>query len=107
MTKLERVTRPNGGLILVLPDYRRTFDHRRTPIPIGHMLEDYARDTGEDDLTHLPEILELHDLELDRPAGSLEQFRERSLNNFSNRCLHQHVFVRTIAASFSPKRALR
>jgi hypothetical protein len=56
------------------------------------MLEDYARDTGEDDLTHLPEILELHDLDLDRPAGSLQQFRERSLNNFSNRCRHQHVF---------------
>jgi hypothetical protein len=29
---------------------------------------------------------------MDPPAGSPEQFRQRSENNFSNRCLHHHVF---------------
>ncbi len=88
----KRVTKPNGGLILVLPDYRRTFDHRRPVTTVEHMLEDYESNMGEDDLTHLAEILELHDLRMDLPAGSPEQFRERSENNFSNRCLHHHVF---------------
>jgi SAM-dependent methyltransferase len=88
----QRVTRPNGSLVLVLPNYANTFDHRREPTAVSHMLEDFNRDTQEDDLTHLPEILSKHDLSMDRPAGSPEEFRERSLNNFTNRCLHHHVF---------------
>ena len=92
LQKWKRVTRPNGGLILVLPHYCRTFDHRRAPTPVEHMLEDYASKMGEDDLSHLPEIMELHDLSLDPGAGSAQEFRERSLNNLSNRCLHHHVF---------------
>jgi SAM-dependent methyltransferase len=88
----KRVTRPNGGFILVLPYCRNTFDHRRPVTKVEHMLEDYASNMGEDDLTHLPEILQLHDLSMDPPAGSPEQFRQRSENNFSNRCLHHHVF---------------
>jgi len=90
----KRVIRPSGALILVLPDYKRTFDHRREPTSADHMLEDFERNIGEDDLTHVPEILEKHDLSMDPAAGSLEQFRQRSLGNFSNRCLHHHVFDR-------------
>jgi len=88
----QRVLRPSGALVLVLPYYRRTFDHRREPTSVDHMLEDFERNVGEDDLTHVPEILEKHDLSMDPKAGSLEQFRQRSLDNFSNRCLHHHVF---------------
>jgi len=60
--------------------------------PFGHLLEDFAGDIGEDDLTHLDEILRLHDLRRDPPAGNLTQFRERSLKNLQNRTLHHHVF---------------
>jgi len=87
-----RVTRSGGGLILVLPNYSQTFDHRRTPTSVDHMFEDLRRDTQEDDLTHVPEILDKHDLSLDPLAGSAEEFRRRSLDNFNNRCLHHHVF---------------
>ena len=88
----QRITRPGGVLILVLPDHAKTFDHQREPTSVTHMLEDFDRDTQEDDLTHLPEILREHDLEMDPGAGSPEEFRERSQNNFANRCLHHHVF---------------
>jgi SAM-dependent methyltransferase len=91
----KRVTRPTGGLILVLPNHAKTFDHRRDPTSVAHMLEDFDSDTKEDDLTHLPEILELHDLSMDPAAGSAGQFRRRSLDNFTNRCLHHHVFNET------------
>ena len=90
-----RVTRPGGGLILVLPNYAKTFDHQRAPTTVKHMLEDYERNTQEDDLSHLPEILRAHDLSMDPGAGSAEEFRSRSLNNFTNRCLHHHVFDET------------
>lgn len=87
-----RVVKPGGVIILLLPDYRRTFDHRREPTPVEHMLEDYELRRDERDLTHLEEILELHDLSLDPAAGSKEEFHQRSLRNFENRCLHHHVF---------------
>jgi SAM-dependent methyltransferase len=87
-----RVAKPDGGLILVLPNYAKTFDHRRVPTTVEHMLEDYERNTQEDDLSHLPEILQLHDLSMDSGAGSAEEFRSRSLDNLKNRCLHHHVF---------------
>jgi hypothetical protein len=48
--------------------------------------------TPEDELTHLEEILTLHDLALDPPAGNLAAFEKRSRANFQNRCLHHHVF---------------
>jgi hypothetical protein len=56
------------------------------------MFRDFEQNVGEDDLTHLQEILEKHDLKRDPLAGSWENFKQRSLDNFSNRCLHHHVF---------------
>jgi SAM-dependent methyltransferase len=91
----KRVTRPGGGLVLVLPNHSKTFDHRRSPTTVDHMFEDFERNMQEDDLSHLPEILQTHDLSLDLAAGSAEEFRSRSLNNFTNRCLHHHVFDKT------------
>lgn len=87
-----RVLKPNGAIVLVLPDGRRTFDHRRFPTPVSHMLSDYQANIGEEDLTHLEEILTKHDLRRDPSAGTLENFRKRSIENFSFRCLHHHVF---------------
>jgi SAM-dependent methyltransferase len=88
----QRVLKPTGALVLVLPYYRGTFDHRRQPTSVDHMFHDFEQNTGEDDLTHLPEILEKHDLRKDLAAGSLQEFHARSLDNLSNRCLHHHVF---------------
>jgi SAM-dependent methyltransferase len=87
-----RVVKAGGTVIILLPNYRHTFDHRRSPTAIEHMLQDYALDRDETDATHIEEILELHDLARDPGAGSAEQFRQRSLRNFENRGLHHHVF---------------
>jgi hypothetical protein len=75
-----------------LPNHLRTFDHRRSPTTVDHMFEDFRQQTPEDDLFHLPEILEKHDFSLDPGTASLEEFHRRSLDNFNNRCLHHHVF---------------
>jgi len=88
----KRVVKPNGAMVIILPDYRRTFDHRRKPTPVQHMIEDHEKGMDETDLTHLSEILQLHDLSLDPNAGTRENFVSRSQRNFENRCLHHHVF---------------
>ena len=36
--------------------------------------------------------MELHTLALDKAAGSLDQFEQRTLKNYENRCLYHHVF---------------
>ena len=88
----KRVVKRGGAILLVLPNKASNFDHRRPVTQFSHLMDDYRRDIGEDDLSHLAEILELHDLTMDLPAGSHESFRQRSLDNFNNRALHHHVF---------------
>lgn len=82
----------DGILVIVAPKKEANFDHRRRVVSFNHLLDDYNNGLDEHDLTHLDEILELHDLTIDAPAGTLEQFKERSLKNYENRCLHHHVF---------------
>ena len=91
-----RVIKKDGLVLLVLPNKEYCFDHNRPITEFSHLLSDFQNNINEDDLTHLNEILELHDLDMDKPAGSLEQFRERSLKNFDNRALHHHVFNITV-----------
>jgi SAM-dependent methyltransferase len=88
----KRVLQEDGLLLLILPHKDGTFDWRRPVTPLAHIIEDYQNAVGEDDLTHLPEILELHDLSKDKPAGTKEQFRQRCLSNEINRAMHHHVF---------------
>lgn len=87
-----RVLKKDGVLLIIVPDKSRTFDHKRPTTSFEHLLEDYKNNIDEHDLTHLPEIIELHDLSMDPPAGDTTAFKTRSLKNFENRCLHHHVF---------------
>ena len=87
-----RILKENGILLLVVPHRDGTFDHNRPITTLKHLLDDFEKNIKEDDLTHLPEILELHDLTLDPQAGDFDAFKKRSLDNFNNRCLHHHIF---------------
>ena len=84
--------KPNGVIVIVAPRKEVNFDHNRKIVKFVHLLEDYQNKIDEHDLTHLDEILRLHDLSMDLPAGTLEKFKDRSLRNYENRCLHHHVF---------------
>jgi SAM-dependent methyltransferase len=108
MAELRRVLKPMGTFLLVLPDPRRTFDHRRPVTTLSHLVQDFERGTGEDDLTHLPEILELHDLAEDRdaPQEPLE-FRDRCLRNPSLRCMHHHVFDKALIRAMLERSGFR
>lgn len=92
LEELIRVIKDGGLLLLVLPKKDFCFDRKRPVSTFAHLLADYENGTTESDLTHLDEILALHDLEMDKPAGNLEEFKTRSLKNFENRALHHHIF---------------
>ena len=88
-----RVLKEDGVFVLVVPHRDGAFDHRRPVTPVAHLVEDEENGIGEDDLTHLPEILALHDRAKDASMPSVEEFKRRSERNVENRCLHHHVFT--------------
>lgn len=94
-----RVVKKEGHIILILPEKSVCFDHKRNYTQFWVILDKFQRNIGEDNLESLPEILRLHDLLLDSPAGNFEQFTRRSLDNFKNRCLHHHVFNKDLVQS--------
>ena len=87
-----RLTRPGGSLLAVIPRRELGFDHLRPETPFDHIQRDYARDVGEDDQTHVEEVLRLHDVTMDSGAWPLEEYRYRVNHNLSYRVIHHHVF---------------
>lgn len=94
-----RLLKDQGTLVLLLPHREGTFDHRRPITTMQHLISDFEVGMSEDDLTHMPEILALHDLERDPEAGDMAAFKARSARNAENRCFHQHVFDTQLAVS--------
>lgn len=97
LTEWKRILKPHGTLVLILPNPKYTFDHRRPVTTLSHLIADFEAAMSEEDLTHREEILALHDFQRDPDADDPESFRLRSLRNFENRCLHHHVFDESLA----------
>lgn len=99
LNEWKRVLKPGGALLILVPDRRNTFDHRRPFTTFEHIEADFLANTREDDLTHLDEIVSLHDRSLDPGAGSREQFLVRCLRNVEVRAMHHHVFSSEVLAA--------
>lgn len=92
-----RVLKDDGLLVLVIPHKDGTFDHNRSVTSLDHLIQDFNQVIGEDDMTHLHEILKFHDFNMDSDAGDFNFFEARSKKNLENRCLHHHVFDTRLA----------
>lgn len=97
LTEWKRILKPHGTLVLILPNPKYTFDHRRPVTTLSHLIADFEAAVSEEDLTHLEEILALHDFQRDPDAGDSGSFKLRSMHNVDNRCLHHHVFDESLA----------
>ena len=92
LSEWRELVRPDGFVLLIMPHRDGTFDHHRPVTALEHMRKDAELETGEDDLTHLDEILELHDLRRDPGAPNREVFEQRCRENPASRAMHHHVF---------------
>lgn len=99
LSEWQRMLKDQGSIVMLLPFKDGSFDHRRPVTTMEHLIADFTCGMTEDDLTHMPEILALHDLERDPEAGNLADFKARSMRNFENRCFHHHVFDTQLAVS--------
>jgi len=97
LSEWKRVLKHEGLLALVVPHKDGTFDHHRPVTSLLHLIQDFEQKTTEEDLTHLDEILAMHDLAMDPSAGDFQTFQQRSEKNFENRCLHHHAFDTRLA----------
>lgn len=102
-----RVLAEKGVLIFVVPQKERTFDHRRPVTTLAHLIEDVKNNVSEDDLTHIPEILELHDLKRDSVSKDRNYFEKMCKENPVRRYLHQHVFNKQLAIDLVAHMGLR
>lgn len=92
LVEWNRVIKPGGTLLMLLPWGPGTFDKFRPTVNMAHLLSDFEKDVAEDDLTHLDEIIRLHDYATGLGPSTREEFAERSRRNPENRGMHQHVF---------------
>lgn len=92
LKEFQRIVECGGYILVAVPNKEHTFDHNREFTAFEHILSDFENDVQEDDLTHLPEIIEKHDYNMDPQCGGKENFIKRAEDNISNRCLHHHVF---------------
>ena len=99
LAEWRRVLRPGGALVLVVPARDGAFDHRRPITTMSHLVEDFEMRKGEDDLTHLSEVVQLHDLSRDPGVTDAHAFRERAQRNAEFRSLHHHVFDTRLAVN--------
>jgi SAM-dependent methyltransferase len=102
-----RVLKPGGTMVLIAPHRDGTFDHRRPITSMEHILSDFSKDMREDDETHFPEVLALHDLTRDPEAGGRAAFAERVRNNVRYRAVHHHVFSTELVLKLVHEAGLR
>jgi SAM-dependent methyltransferase len=99
LAEWKRLLKPGGALVLVVPARDATFDHRRPITTMSHLVQDFETNKGEDDLTHLEEVLQLHDLSRDSGVTDVGMFRERAERNAEFRSIHHHVFDTRLAVA--------
>ena len=84
--------KPNGELVLVLPDKKNTFDIKRPYTSMQHLLNDFNENVDEYDTTHFDEILLYRSSGKNEEENSREQLNKTLKNNYINRYAHHHVF---------------
>ncbi len=92
-----RVLRIDGVLLIVIPHKQTSFDRKRPLTSLGHLVDDYLHNTGEEDCTHFQEFVSLHDTIMDSGFRNWPEFIQRVNDNVTYRLVHHHVFATSTA----------
>ncbi|HXX91116.1 MAG TPA: methyltransferase domain-containing protein [Acidimicrobiales bacterium] len=95
IVEFDRVLRPGGLLLMLVPDRRKTFDRHRSPTPLAHLVDEYRRDVRVVDDDHVLDYMigtrdasddtrDVAEFTVDNMAGEIETHRRRSV--------HAHVW---------------
>ncbi len=101
MQEWKRVIKNNAYVLLILPHMDKTFDRNRPLTSMSHLISDLENNTQENDSTHFDEVIFLHDLSMDGGVKNIGDLKKRTSENFSNRCVHHHVFNTPLVAKLA------
>ncbi len=102
-----RVLAPGGIIYMVVPDRRKTFDHRRELTAAPHFLDDYRRGTTQSDGTHIDDFvfgIDWSQFSPATPPADEARAREELANGYRHAVqhgleinIHFHVFESQVA----------
>ena len=107
LNEFKRVIKKNGHISIVVPYYKNTFDYKRPITTLDHLKKDFINSVGEDDLTHLDEVVRLTDeSSIDHNAQPNPNFDRLKFaaycrDNYKNRGMHHHVYDTSLLASIA------
>jgi SAM-dependent methyltransferase len=101
-----RVTRNGGRLYLVIPDRNHTWEHRREPVSVPHLLDDYRSGRTQSDGIHVDEFVNTLDWEAFSPQEPSAEAREHyrrilklAISEGNDINIHFHAFEPQMFAS--------
>ena len=90
LVDIHRVLRPDGMLVILIPNRHMTFDQYRSPTPLSHLIDEYRRDIREVDDAHILDFL-VHTGET-RNEPPRRWFGEEEIRLHRQRSVHVHVW---------------
>ena len=91
LVDIHRVVRPDGLLILLVPERHRTFDRGRPPTSLAHLVDEYERDVRAVDDAHVIDFVLAT-----RPVGegesALREVTTEEIEVNRRRSVHVHVW---------------
>jgi SAM-dependent methyltransferase len=84
-----RALKPNGSMVLVVPDMSRTFDSRRELTTLAHLIEDYELPSDQRDLAHYEEFY-TKAFEVPTSIDSLEYAKQKQAEGGD---IHYHTWT--------------
>jgi SAM-dependent methyltransferase len=92
LIELRRILKPDGTIIISVPNKLGTFDYARDYTLFSHILDDYINNCDENDSTHFQEAKELVHDHREPGYNTREEWSSLVEDNFNTRILHHHVF---------------
>jgi len=98
LSRIRRLTKDDGAIMVVTPNKLGTFDYARNYTKFRHLMLDFINDTQEDDMTHFEEIKDLMHDHAYPEYNTRQEMASIIDKNETLRRVHHHVFSLEVLA---------